>query len=155
MPNPASNKALIYDKALALLSRREHSSHELFLKLKQRFPGLDTDIKEALATLQAKQYLVDQRFAEMITRHRAAQGYGPNYIKQELKSHRVTMDEAYFSEVAVMSAFFEGWLRKFKTRFKTLPSNALGQAKLMRYFLQRGFLREQITAFMEQVKSIK
>ena len=92
MPNPSPNKELIYSKALSLLSRREHSAHELFLKLKKRFHEDEILIKEILQELEAKKYLVNQRYAEMITRHRATLGYGPNYIKQELKSHHVGID---------------------------------------------------------------
>lgn len=153
MPNPSPNQELIYNKALSLLSRREHSRHELALKLKKRFPDAFNEIEEALNQLEAKKYLVNQRYAEMMVRHRAAQGYGPNYIRQELKAQKVSLDEAYLKEPEIEDTFFEGWRRKFKTRFKVQPQSTLEQAKMMRYFLQRGYLREQITAFLTQVNT--
>jgi regulatory protein len=146
-----SNKALIYNKALSFLSRREHSRHELRTKLSKRFPEDILDIELALDELEAKKYLANQRFAEMIARHRATQGYGPNYIKQQLKSHQVSIDPTYFYDADIEQAFFEGFMRKFKTRFKTLPKTSLEQAKLRHYFLQRGFLREQIEDYLSRI----
>lgn len=146
-----SNKELIYNKALSFLSLREHSRHELCTKLLKRFPEDSADIELTLEALEAKKYLSNQRFAEMMTRHRAKQGYGPNYIKQELKSHKVMIDTRYFYDAEVEEAFLEGFMRKFKTRFKTLPKTSLEQAKLRHYFLQRGFLREQIEDYLSRV----
>lgn len=153
MPDKVDTKTLIYNKALSLLSRREHSRHELFLKLKAHFAEFEAEIKTVLTMLEAKNYLTDQRFMEMLTRHRASQGYGPNYIRQELKSHQITLNEAYLHEPDLAQTLFEGWLRKFKTRFKHVPDNALAQAKLTKYFLQRGYSLEQIKAFLTRVKN--
>jgi regulatory protein len=152
MPAPSTLNTLIYNKALSLLSRREHSRHELLLKLRQRFPEQEPDIHIALTELERKKYLVDQRFAETLARHRAQQGYGPNYIKQELRSHQVMLDENYFQTADMLEAFFSGWQRKFKTRFRTIPQTTLERAKLLRYFLQRGYWREQVEEFLTLIK---
>lgn len=147
-----SPRDLIYQKALSFLSRREYSTQELKIKLQQRFAEYAEFIPEVLADLQAKNYLSDRKYAQMMIRHRASQAYGPNYIKQELKSQRVEIDEDYFYDDEVMATFFEGWLRKFKSRFKVVPSGSLEQAQLMKYFLQRGFTRDQIKEYLDRVR---
>jgi regulatory protein len=93
-------KPSAYNKALGLLARREHSRRELGLKLKQG--GYEGDeAGEALDRLGEQHYQDDDRFAEMLVRSRAAQGYGPMRLRAELKSHglsdariRAVLDEA-------------------------------------------------------------
>ena len=55
--------AEVYNKALDLLSRREHSRKELYLKLTKRF-HLKEDINLTLDRLEEKNLLSDSRFAE-------------------------------------------------------------------------------------------
>jgi len=55
--------AEIYNKALDLLSRREHSRTELYLKLTKRFESKE-DINLNLDRLEEKNLLSDSRFAE-------------------------------------------------------------------------------------------
>ncbi len=83
--NPESGA---YDKALALLARREHSARELKSKLERR--GLDdADSAKALAELQAKNYQSDDRFGEMLVRSRLEGGYGARWILAELRQHGI------------------------------------------------------------------
>lgn len=75
-----------YDKALGLLARREQSKRELRRKLGQG--GYATDeADEAVVRLSEQHYQDDERFAGMLLRNRAAQGYGPARIRMELKTH--------------------------------------------------------------------
>ena len=55
--------AEIYNKALDLLSRREQSRSELYLKLIKRFESKE-DINSNLDRLEEKNLLSDSRFAE-------------------------------------------------------------------------------------------
>ena len=55
--------AEIYNKALDLLSRREHSRKELYLKLVKRFESKE-DINSSLDKLEENNLLRDSRFAE-------------------------------------------------------------------------------------------
>lgn len=75
-----------YDRALGLLSRREHSARELRTKLAARGHGAD-EAGDAIDRLQQQEYQSDARFAASIARQRSAQGYGPRRIRAELKSH--------------------------------------------------------------------
>ena len=86
--NPDKPKRTAYDKALGLLARREHSRRELKTKLRQS--GYEGDeATAAVDRLGEQQYQDDDRFAEILVRSRAGQGYGPQRIRAELKTHAV------------------------------------------------------------------
>jgi regulatory protein len=88
-PGPSDKpKRSAYDKALGLLARREHSRRELRTKLRQSgYAGEETTT--AIDRLGEQHYQDDDRFAEILVRSRAAQGYGPQRIRAELKTHAV------------------------------------------------------------------
>ncbi len=75
--------AEIYNKALDLLSRREHSRKELFLKLINRFESQE-EINLTLDKLEGKNLLSDSRFAEEYVQARRKKGFGPIKISAEL-----------------------------------------------------------------------
>ncbi|MEI7036223.1 regulatory protein RecX [Fulvimonas yonginensis] len=86
--DPDKPRRSAYDKALGLLARREHSRRELELKL--RHGGYDAEeAGAAVERLGEQRYQDDDRFAEVLVRSRASQGYGPQRIRAELKSHGV------------------------------------------------------------------
>ena len=77
--------SLIYNKALDILSRREHSEHELKLKLYKKFEAIsDSEIEEVIIRLENNNLLNDFRFAETYARIRKRKGFGPNKIYHEL-----------------------------------------------------------------------
>ena len=80
---------IVYNKALDLVSRREHSRHELMQKLDKRFPETMPIIEEALEKLALNNILDDERFAEMYLNSRARKGFGPKKIEMELYSKKV------------------------------------------------------------------
>lgn len=77
-----------YDRALRQLARREQSRHELRQKLQKHGYGAD-EIDAALSRLHDDGYQSEARFAGMLARARIAQGYGPQRIRAELRSHAV------------------------------------------------------------------
>ena len=81
---------LIYNKALDLISRREHSKYELFLKVKRKFPDRINIIDNALAKLEEHGLINDRRFAEMYVMHRANKGFGPKKIEMELQNKKIS-----------------------------------------------------------------
>lgn len=73
-------------RALGLLTRREHSRKELTRKLTSR--GLDAgEVETAVAKLAEAGWQNDARFAESMVRSRAGNGYGPLHIRAELATH--------------------------------------------------------------------
>lgn len=95
-----------FDAGLRLLARREHSRRELDRKLTSRRFTVSA-IGCALDSLEAAGYLDEQRFAEMIVRHRRDSAYGPVRIRVELGQHGVP--ESVVTD-AVKSVSEEAWL---------------------------------------------
>ena len=75
-----------YDRALAMLARREHSNRELHVRL-AKFGYTNEAVEAAIKLLHEQHYQDDGRFAEVLLRSRIAQGYGPHRLGAELKSH--------------------------------------------------------------------
>ena len=85
---PKEDTRSVYDEALGLLARREHSARELTTKLALRGHGAGA-AAAAIDRLKDQHYQSDGRFAASLARRRATQGYGPRRIEAELKSHRL------------------------------------------------------------------
>jgi len=89
-------------RALGLLTRREHSRKELTRKLKAR--GLEVgEVEQAVDRLAEAGWQNDERFAESLVRSRAGNGYGPLYIRAELATHGLPADA-----IAAALAAYEG-----------------------------------------------
>ena len=74
--------------ALRLLARREHSRHELSLKLRQR--QIEAEIIESvLDDYEHEGWLDDDRFADIYARQRMDAGYGPLKILAELQQRGI------------------------------------------------------------------
>ena len=136
------------EMALRLLTRREHSQQELTQKLLRKFS------EEEVAPVISKccqQGLVDnQRFLESRIRHRVQQGYGPEWIKQDLYPHQIeeellsqfmNFDEGFWVEQATNLV-----IRKYKTR----DVNA-EKPKIQRYLYQRGY---SVAVIQQAMKTI-
>jgi len=86
MRQKARSEQTPLQRALKLLTRREHSRRELSSKLKVRgFPA--DDVEQAITRLAAEGWQSDSRFADILLRARANAGYGPRYIRAELATH--------------------------------------------------------------------
>ena len=73
-------------RAVGLLSRREHSRLELTRKLCER--GLASDeVEAAVEKLATDGWQDDARFAQFLLRSRVSGGYGPIRIRAELATH--------------------------------------------------------------------
>ena len=128
-----------YDKALGLLARREQSRRELRRKLDQGgYAGDEADA--ALTRLADQRYQDDERFAGMLLRNRAGQGYGPLRIRMELKTHglsdaaiRHLLDEAEVDWNASAAA-------QLRRHYGGKPAaDRAEQGKRAQFLLRRGF----------------
>ena len=130
---------VIYNKALDLVSRREHSRHELMQKLDKRYPETSPIIEEVLDKLEGNKILDDERFAEMYLNSRARKGFGPKKIEMELHSKKV---DSFFISNAVEA--YENWLenaqRELKKKFKDQkPTDYQSKMKQKQFLFTRGF----------------
>ena len=71
---------LIYNKALDILSRREHSTKELVIKLEKKFTS-NTDILLIVSKLKKNNLLNDIRFTESYVAARKRKGFGTKKIE--------------------------------------------------------------------------
>ncbi len=74
---------LVRNKALQMLVRREHTRHEIAVKLSSRNFS-QSIIDSVLQALEDEQLLSDARAAEMYIRQRASKGYGELKVRAEL-----------------------------------------------------------------------
>ena len=79
----------IYNKALDLLSRREHSSKEIREKLLLRFDD-NIIINSVITKLEENNLINNTRFAEAYVSSRKRKGFGPKKISFELLSKGVS-----------------------------------------------------------------
>tara|TARA_Y100001936_G_scaffold47450_1_gene46175 strand:+ start:789 stop:1229 length:441 start_codon:yes stop_codon:yes gene_type:complete len=130
---------LVYNKALDLVSRREHSCHELIQKLNKRFPETLPIIEAVIEKLVVNNILNDERFAEMYLNSRARKGFGPKKIEIELNSKKV--DPLL---IANAIAEYESWVENAKNelfkKFKGIkPTDYKSTMKQKQFLFNRGF----------------
>src|SRR5690606_21034473 len=95
----------VTQRALSLLTRREHSRRELTRKLTAR--GVEAAEAEAtVGRLSEAGWQDDGRFAELLVRSRAAMGHGPVRIRAELVVHGIPPDRVE----AAFQAFDADWV---------------------------------------------
>jgi regulatory protein len=136
----------LMDRAYALLSRREHSAHELKQKLARKAPReVCNEVVEQLTRLGDQS---DERFAEMLCRSRFNAGKGPIRLQRELQDHQI---EEHLAEAA-MAEYEDSWsdlaeqvrIRKFGDKS---PHSYADWAKQARFLQQRGFAPGQIVNY--------
>jgi regulatory protein len=146
-PTPRRRRELTpLQRALGLLTRREHSRKELARKLVGR--GVEAgDAQAAIDKLAAAGWQDDLRFAETLIRSRARNGYGPLRIRAELGTHG--LDRA--SIASVMEAFEVDWGSEARDlvhrRFGPMPPGERNlQRKAADMLVRRGFAAEHVRA---------
>ena len=149
-----------YDRALGLalrlLGRREHGRVELQAKLTAR--GCPRSVAaEVLENLQDNGAQSDERFAAALVRRRIERGYGPLYIRAELKDRQVdeglaedalNQRPAYWSEVAARAL-----AKKFPNRDEgdsAVTVKGASYAAQARFLSRRGFPAELIYRLLER-----
>jgi len=133
-------------RALGLLTRREHSRKELKRKLAAR--GVEPDeAAAAIGRLAEAGWQDDTRFAESLVRSRASAGYGPLHIRAELGMHGLERDAI----VAAMETFEGDWTEVardlVRRRFgEAGPVDLAQRRKAAELLMRRGFDGERIRA---------
>lgn len=132
-------------RALGLLVRREHSRKELTRKLTAR--GVEAeDAQAAVERMTAEGWQDDARFAELLVRSRANNGYGPLRIRAELGMHGLDRDTV----AAAMEAYDGDWTENARDlarrRFPGRLDDRAIQRKAADFLLRRGFSGDQVRA---------
>jgi len=133
-------------RALGLLTRREHSQRELTSKLTAR--GVEpADAEAVVAKLRAAGWQDDIRFAESLLRSRAGAGYGPVRLRAELLTHGLDREAV----AAVLERYDGDWAGNARDlarrRFGAgLTGDLQRQRKAADLLYRRGFSADQIRA---------
>lgn len=131
-------------RALGLLTRREHSRAELERKLIQRgVPAVDA--QAVVDRLASEGWQSDARFAESLLRARAGSGYGPAYVRAELANLHGLPEEVV---AATMDGFEGDWTEIARDLIHRRQPQALSgvmaaRRKALDFMLRRGFSMEQ------------
>jgi len=133
----------IYNKALDIISRREHSQKELSDKLITKF-NIPELVDSVIHGLLEKNLLNDYRYSESYVVARKRKGFGPKKIEYELVSRGV--NESTASEVIdAEGGWNEAALKAFNKKFKAGISKDFNEQNKQKIFLQnRGFSFEEI-----------
>lgn len=142
----STEKPGAYQKALGLLVRREQSQRELKAKLgRSGYPATEAD--SAIEALKAQEYQSDERFAELLARSRAANGYGPRRISAELRSNGIG-DTVITAVIAGLEC---DWLERaqgqLRRQYGRKPAvDARERSKRAAFLLRRGFDAATVSA---------
>ena len=133
----------IYNKALDIISRREHSQKELSDKLIKKF-NIPELVDLVIHSLLEKNLLNDYRYSESYVVARKRKGFGPKKIGYELVSRGVNENTA--SEVIdTEGGWNEAALKAFNKKFKAGIGADFKQQNKQKVFLQnRGFSFQEI-----------
>ncbi|MFB3116235.1 MAG: regulatory protein RecX [Gammaproteobacteria bacterium] len=136
--------ALIRDRALRLLSRREHSVSELVRKL-NKGDGCSEDVLAVVEQLRDEGLQSDDRFTEAYIHSRVQRGYGPVRIRQELRERSIS-DELLASHLEINDPRWNEEVRHVREKKygKVLPSTYQDKIKQSQFLQYRGFTSEQI-----------
>jgi len=133
-------------RALGLLTRREHSRQELTRKLQQRGVA-SADAAAVIDKLASAGWQNDARFAESLVRNRANSGYGPAYINAELSTHGLSGEAINIA----MDGFEGDWAAIARDLVDRRHPQALTgdrgvQRKAADFLLRRGFAMDHVRA---------
>ena len=145
--------------AMDLLARREHSRHEIVVKLARRFGKNSELFEKEVGKLTVEGLQSDRRLAEAFIRARTNRGRGPVKIKMELRAKQVGDEiiSSAFEECEVdFSALAQAVaVKKFGDELgKVAGMEILGigtldikiKARISRFLQQRGFSHDHIAS---------
>ncbi|WP_425290257.1 regulatory protein RecX [Bathymodiolus heckerae thiotrophic gill symbiont] len=127
----------VYNSALTMLAKREHSYLELTKKLAQYYQV--DEVEQALEKLKNQNYQSDERFTNEFIQMRFNQGKGPIKIAIDLKQRGI--------ENFDLSAYdFFTLAKEVRTSkySEATPSNYKEKAKQQRFLQSRGFGFDEI-----------
>ena len=153
MTTALENEPEVWNRALYLLSRREHSVKELREKLKRK--GAEEEIiEQVLERLLEEDWLNEGRFAESFTRSRVAKGLGPYRIRRELQERGVTGQDIANAMEPFEAQWFDLAIEVKQRKYGAeVEEDFRERAKQQRFLQYRGFSHEQISVAVEHRNS--
>ncbi len=138
------SKKELFNKAIALLARREYSANELAVKF--RTQAEEAIVAEVISELQEMGYQSDQRFCESYIRMRLGQGHGEIRIRYDLKHKGIASDLITMSLEVLEIDWYEQAKEQYQRKYKAPveEKDYKERAKRARFMAQRGFSPDQI-----------
>ena len=134
---------VVYNKALDIISRREHSQKELTEKLLNKFSEEEI-VNSVINNLVEKNLLNDTRYSEAYVVSRKRKGFGPKKIMYELIARGVIENIAY-KAIENEGGWKDAALKAFNKKFKKGKAMDFKELNKQKTFLQnRGFSFEEI-----------
>jgi regulatory protein len=133
-------------RAIGLLTRREHSRKELARKLIAR--GVESDDAEAAVDRLAHDgWQDDARFAESLVRARVSSGHGPIRIRAELATHGLDRDAV----AAALDTFEGDWPELARDLVRRRYGAGIADDPILRrkaadFLIRRGFDGDSVRA---------
>lgn len=142
--NQTASYNQVYQSAINLVSRREHSRLELQQKLQKRnFPQAHID--QVITYCCDSDYVNDQRFTQSFIRIKAGKGLGLNRIKMELQQKGIANDLISLALDELDLDWFELAKSLYQRKYPTpQPDDFKSRQKRQRYLYYRGFDSEQV-----------
>jgi len=131
-------------RALRFLSQREHSRLELKRKL-ERIAQEGDDIDALLDTLEAANWLSQERFSESLIHRRAAR-YGNSRIVAELQNHGIGGEALQELKAGLAKDETARACEVWRRKFGIVAADAQERGKQIRFLIQRGFSQRAVQA---------
>src|SRR5690606_3563096 len=139
VPKPKRQGPSLKARAVAMLSRREHSRVELARKLA---PHADPDdpaqLEHVLDELQRDNWLSNERFAQNLV-HRRAPRKGAALVIQELRQHGLTDEQLSDIRHELQNTEVQRATEVWQKKFGRPPVDVKDHARQFRFLASRGF----------------
>tara|TARA_E500000178_G_scaffold284210_1_gene285276 strand:- start:1191 stop:1631 length:441 start_codon:yes stop_codon:yes gene_type:complete len=133
----------IYNEALDIISRREHSQKELTDKLIKKF-NIPELVDLVINSLLDKNLINDYRYSEAYVVARKRKGFGPKKIVYELISRGINENTAS-KVINIEGGWQDAALKAFNKKYKVGIGKDFKEQNKQKVFLQnRGFSFEEI-----------
>ena len=139
------NESKIINYAITrYLAAREHSRHELLIKLLRK--EFDAQLcQQQIDKFSQANIQSDQRFAESLVRGRINKGIGEQRIRSELKEHNIEQELISHAFAVQDEDWFDLVLKVYKKKYGGQPAASWQEQQKRSRFLQyRGFSYAQI-----------
>lgn len=146
MPAEDRKEPSLRARALRHLARREHTRHELTLKLAPHAES-EAEIAEVLDDFTQRGWLSEQRAAEQMVHARRSR-YGMARIRRDLEAKGVAAEVVRTTVAALKDGELDAARAVWRRKFKALPAGAAERAKQARFLQGRGFSSEVITKLL-------
>ncbi len=125
-------------RAVALLSRREHSRYELARKLGAHTdPENPNELEQLLNDLERENWLSNERFAQSLVHRRGQRGAA--LIVQELKQHGLPDTQIIELRQQLKATELDRARAVWQKKFGHAPEDAKDYARQFRFLASRGF----------------